>query len=749
MIEVTRRGFLAGIGALAGGLTLGIDLRDARAAAAAAEFRPGAFIHIDAAGVVHLVCSRSEMGQGIRSSLPVLLADELGADWARVRVIQGDGDTRYGNQNTDGSRSVRDFEQTMRLAGATARAMLITAAARRWKVPTKGLLARDHAIVDDARGRSLGFGELVAAAALPAPKIELGPPPADARAGGPLPLIDAAAYVTGAARYGADVILPGMLTAVIARPPVVGDQVAHVDDTSTRLVPGVRHVVTLPAWSAPAAFQPLGGVAVVADHTWAAMQGRAALAVTWKPGDQPRVSSTSYRAALEASARSAGTVARQVGDADAALAGAAEVITAEYYVPLLAHTPMEPPAAVARYQRGADGDRCEVWAATQNPQSAQAEVARALELPLEAVTVHVTFLGGGFGRKSKPDYVAEAALLSREVGAPVRIQWSRTDDVRHGYYHAASAQRLEAGLGADGALVAWRHRVASPPIGSTFVVGADRLSTGELGQGLLDLPLAIPAVRVEACPAEVPARIGWMRSVYNINHAFAVQSFIAELAHARGRDPKAMLLDVLGPAREVSLAELGIAALPNYGASLDVHPVDAGRLRRVIERVTVAAGWDGRGARALGLAAHRSFLTYVAVVAEVIADPRGKPVVDQVWIACDAGRVINPDRVKSQLEGAVTFAMSLALHGEITVDDGAITQTNFRDYPLARIAETPRAVHVDVIASDHAPGGVGEPGVPPVTPAIANAIFALTGERLRALPLRGAWSPPARSGAPV
>jgi isoquinoline 1-oxidoreductase beta subunit len=350
----------------------------------------------------------------------------------------------------------------------------------------------------------------------------------------------------------------------------------------------------------------------------------------------------------------------------------------------------------------------------------------------------VTLLGGGFGRKSKPDFIVEAARLSKEVGAPVRVQWTREDEVRHAYYHTTCSQMLAAGLDADGKLVAWRHRVASPTISATFAPGQTRLGAGELMQGILDLPLSVPNVRFEVGEAPARARIGWYRSVSNINHAFAVQSFIAELAEATKRDPKEMLLEVLGPDRELTAKEAGLKgldAIPNYGAKPDgKHPILVGRLRNVIERVCDAAKWDARRGRSLGLAAHRSFLSYVAVVAAVEKGPRG-PRVDEVWITADVGKVINLDRVRSQLEGAVVFGMTIALHGRITARDGAIEQTNFRDAPITRINEVPRKIHVELIESDKPPGGVGEPGVPPIAPAIVNAIAQLTGERTRSLPV--------------
>ena len=736
--EITRRTFVAALGGAISGLALGVRPVPSAGEEADPKPVPSVFVHVAADGLVSIVCSRSEMGQGIRSSLPVVVAEEMGASWSRVRVVQGDGDVRYGDQNTDGSRSVRHLWMPMRVAGAGARSMLVSAAAARWGVPAGRLVTRDHQVHDPVTGRSASFGALAEAAgklAVPAPEtVVLRSDPAPTRVGTALPLIDGPAYVTGRAEFGADVRLPGMLTAVIARPPVVGGSVARLDDAAALKVPGVRRVVRMPALTLPASFQPLGGVAVVADHTWAALRGRAALVIEWEGGPHAVYDSATYRDTLSHAVRAAGTVSRNTGDAESGLAGAARVISAEYHVPHLSQSPMEPPAAVARLA----GKRCEVWAPTQDPQGAQEEVAKTLGLEKDDVTVHVTFLGGGFGRKSKPDFVVEAALLAREMAAPVRVQWTRDDDTRHGYYHACSTQRLEAGLDAAGKVVAWRHRIASPNIGWTFDGTSDRMSEGSLAQGVFDLPLAVPNVRVERCPAEAHVRIGWLRSVYNINHAFAVQSFIAELAAATGRDPRDMLLEVLGPPRILTLAEAGIAKNGNYGATLDEHPVDVGRLRRVIEDVTARAGWDAarKGGRALGLAAHRSFLTYVAVVAAASHDEReGHPRVDEVWITADPGPVVNLDRVRSQLEGAVIFGLSAALHGAITAKDGAIEQANFRDYPIARIGEAPRRIHVEILNGHKVPGGVGEPGVPPVAPAIANAFFALTGERSRALPL--------------
>lgn len=731
-LEVTRRGFLAGLSAATAGLALGLRFAEG---SNKGLFVPNAFIEIGQDGLVVIVCHRSEMGQGIRSSLPVLIADEMGADPAKIVVGQASGDPKYGDQNTDGSTSIRNFYEAMRMVGAVARTMLVTAAAMRWKVKPDGLTTRMDQVIDPVRKRSISFAEIAPAAGLlPVPTTAALRPRSElVHVGTELPLRDGPAYVTGTAQFAADVSLANMLVAVVARPPALFGKVAKVESTAARAVAGVRQIVELPALAPPADSKPLGGVAVLADHTWAAMRGRAKLAIDWDGGPNAGYDSDEYQKLLLAAVRQPGLVQRATGDAEAALAKASRAIEAEYLVPHLVHAPMEPPAALATVT----GDRAELWVCSQDPQGARDDVAKALGIPPANVTIHVTFLGGGFGRKSIPDFAIEAALLSRAANAPVRVQWTRDDEIRHAYYHTVSAQQLTAGLDASGGLVAWRHRLAYPSIGSTFAPSTVHPSAGELGQGVLDLPLAIPNVRVETGTAPGHIRIGWLRSVCNIQQAFAVQSFIAELAHATSRDPRDMLMTVLGPARTLTPAEQGVAKLGNYGAPLDKHPIDVARFHRVIDRVTAAAGWDTRKAsgRALGLAVHRSFLSYIAVVAEVSRTPRGELHVDEAWIAADVGTVINLDRVKAQMEGAFVFGTSLALHGAITIRNGAVVQQNFRDYPVARMTEVPRNIHVDIVPSEGPPGGVGEPGVPPVAPAILNAWFALTGNRVRQLPL--------------
>ena len=695
---------------------------------------PNVFVHVAADGTVSLWCHRSEMGQGVRSTLPPLLADEIGADMDKVKIVQADGDKKYGDQNTDGSSSVRNGYEEYRKAGATARVMLIAAAAKKWGVSPDSCKAEGHAVHHGKK--SIPFGDLAdAAGKLPVPKpadVKLRPKAEMKHVFRDLPLLDGPAIVTGSGRFGADVRVPGMLFAVIARPPVVGGKVVRYDAKDALAIKGVLKVVQMPEPTPPYAFQPWGGIAVLAENTWAAMRGRKALKIEWDHGKNAVYDSEQYKQALSATVHEPGKQARNVGDVDAALAKAARQVEAEYHVPHLAHVPMEPPCAMASV---ADG-KCEVWTSTQNPQAARTTAAKTLGLDESAVQVHVTLLGGGFGRKSKADFVAEAVLLSKEAGKPVRVQWSRSDDLQHDYYNAVNTQLMTAGLDETGKVTAWRQRTAFTPIASTFAP-VDQPMVGDLQQGVTDRPFAIPNVRAETGKAPVHVRVGWLRSVYNIFHAFATNGFIDEIANARGEDPKKVQLELLGDDRLVTLAELGVKEMKNYSAPLEKHPIDTARWRKVIEKVTEMSKWDGRkqAGRSLGLAAHRSFLTYVAVVVSVVKDSSGKIKVDEAWLAADAGTVVNVERARSQMEGAVLFGMSHAFHGGATMKGGITEQANFRDYRLMRMPDAPKAIHVHILDSDGPPCGIGEPGVPPVAPAIANAIFALTGKRYRSFPL--------------
>lgn len=733
---VSRRSFLQLTGLTAGAFVLGVRPRAAFAAAGDEGYRFHLFLSLDSSGTTTIVAHRTEMGQGIRTALPMVVADEMEADFDRVEVVQAPGDERYGNQNTDGSHSIRDFFEPMRTIGASARHMLVAAAAQTWGVPPSECEARNHEVHHAASGRKLGYGKLgEKAASLPAPdeaSLTLKKREDWRYIGKGRTLVDITDIVTGKAVYGIDVTTEGMLHASIERCPSLGGKPTSFDKAAALKVPGVRHVEELAPVEDPPLFKPLGGVAVIADNTWSALQGREALAVQWDLGKNGSYDSVAFRKSLEDAASKPAKVVRKKGDVDAALEGASKRVSASYYAPHLIHSSIEPPAALA----SVTGDRCEVWANTQNPIACVDGVAAALEIPKENVKVHITLLGGGFGRKSKPDYVVEAALLSKKVGRPIKVTWTREDEIRNGYYHSVSAQHIEAGLDAEGNTVAWLHRTAFPPIGSTFSPGARLSSPGELGLGFTEMPFDVPNIRLENGEATAHVRIGWLRSVANIYHAFAASSFADELAHATRKDPKDYLLELIGQPRKIDLAAEECEN-SNYGGSLDDYPIDTGRLRNVIEIAADKAGWGRKlpKGRGLGIAAHRSFLTYVAVVAEVSVDDEGEARVEEAHIAFDCGTFVNRDTVITQAQGGVVFGLSGALYGEITAKDGAIEQSNFHDYRLARIDETPKNIHVHLVESDAPPAGVGEPGVPPVAPAIANAIFAATGERRRELPL--------------
>jgi isoquinoline 1-oxidoreductase beta subunit len=677
------------------------------------------------------------MGTGIKTGLPMVLADELEADWTRVKIVQAQGDPKYGDQNTDGSRSMRQFYQPFREAGAVARQLLEEAAAHIWKVDPATCHAQDHAVIHQPTGRRLGFGDLVTAAAgLPMPSsdhMELSFEPKSARryVGKPIPVVDLGNIVRGQAVYGIDIALPGMKHASIERCPVYGGRALSYDAKAALAVPGVERVIELAATPIPSGFNPLGGIAVVASNTWAAQQGRQKLDIKWDYGPNAAYDTAAYRAQLEATAKKPGRVARNQGDVEAALASAGRKVAADYFVPHYAHTPMEPPAAVANVT----GDRCEVWAPTQNPQAAKPLVAQVLGLDDSQVTLHVTLLGGAFGRKSKPDYVAEAALVSKQVGAPVKVTWTRPDDIQHDYYHTICAQHLEAGLDGDGLTTAWLHRTVFPPIEATFQPDMTYGGAGELQQGFVDMPYDIENVRCENGPAANHVRIGWYRSVFNIPHAFAVCSFADELAVAAGRDPLDYLRELIGKPRHIHLRAMGVD-YPNYGASLEQYPIDTGRLLGVLDLVAAKSGWDGKlpPRQGRGIAVHRSFLTYVAVVAQVEVGNDGQVQIHRVDMAADCGVVVNPDRVTAQMEGAAIMAISNALYSNITAKNGQIEQGNFDDYLVARTDITPDT-RVYLVDSDAPPAGVGEPGVPPTAPAICNAIFAATGKRIRSLPI--------------
>jgi isoquinoline 1-oxidoreductase beta subunit len=619
--------------------------------------------------------------------------------------------------------------------------MLEQAAASQWGVPVQEVRAREHAVLHDKSGRSLSYGALAAAAAaqqVPAREtLKLKDASAFRYIGKEerIGLVDNRDITTGKPVYGIDARIEGMLHAVVARPPVFAGWVKSVDDSEALKVPGVVKVVRIAPPEIPSEFQPLGGVAVVARNTWAAMQGRDKLKIEWDDGPHASYNSDSYRAELEAAARKPAKVVRNQGDVDAAMAKAAKRVQAEYYSPHLAQAPMEPPAALVQIKDG----KCEAWTCVQSPQAARTRLSQRLGIPEENVTVHVTLLGGGFGRKSKPDYVIEAGLISEAMGGtPVKVTWTREDDLHHGYYHTVSVERLEAGLDERGMPVAWLHRSAAPTIGSIFAPDPKHELPFELGMGLVNTPFAVPNMRMENPEALAHARIGWFRSVSNVPHAFAVQSFVAELAQAAGRDPKDYLLDLIGPPRIIDPTDIGDAW--NHGEDPKLYPIDTGRLRRVIETAAAGTGW-GRSlpkGQGLGIAGHYSFVSYVAVAAEVHVDSSAL-VIPRMDIAIDCGPRVNPDRIRSQMEGAVVMGVGLATTSEISFKNGRVEQSNFDSFEVTRIDSAPREIHVHLVGSHdygHPLGGVGEPGLPPVAPALANAVFAATGKRIRRLPIR-------------
>jgi isoquinoline 1-oxidoreductase beta subunit len=520
----------------------------------------------------------------------------------------------------------------------------------------------------------------------------------------------------------------------VARPPVLGGKAVKWDEAAAMKVPGVIKVVPINGTPMPAKFAPLGGVAVVANSTWAALKGREALKVQWDDGPNKVYDSVKFKAAMAEQARKPGKIERNEGDFEAALKTADKVIEREYYVPHGSHATMEPPAAVAKV---ADG-KAEVWACVQSPGGTRGDVAANLGIPEKDVRVNVTLLGGGFGRKSKCDFALEAALLSKAMGGtPIKVVWTREDDIQHAFYHSVSYQHVTAAIDKNKKVIAWRQRSVSPSLMSNFMPDPKRESALELGLGLIDTPFNVPNLRLETGEAVAHTRIGWFRSVNNIPHAFAMQSMVGELAAELGKDPKDFLLEMIGPGRIVDPRKTVTSELWNYGDPFETYPIDTARMRAVVERVAKEAGWGKKlpKGEGMGIAVQRSFQTYVASVVHVKVDDKGNVSVPRVDTCIDCGFHINPERIQSQIEGAAVMGLSIAKFTQITFKDGRVQQSNFHDYPVLRMVEAP-AIEVHLVASSEAPTGAGEPGVPPIAPAVANAVFAATGTRIRSLPLR-------------
>lgn len=720
-VDVSRRKFMIASTAVGAGLVLATYLYSRKQeyahekrSVAEEEFRPNVWLRIDIDGTVTVTVAKSEMGQGVWTALPMLVAEELEANWRRVNVEQALADTTHGDQTTQGSSSVRDSWDTLRQAGAVAREMLIAAAAAEWNVPVRECRAQDSFVTHRQSRRKSSFGELsVAAARQPVPEsVELKEPGRFRIIGKLLLRLDTPSKVNGRALFGMDVSLPGMLFATITHSPVFGGKPAVIVDGPARAIRGVRHVVRLDT-----------GVAVVADSYWAAKQGLDLLDITWDLPKGPRWSSPAMRDHFAAVAEQAGVTVREDGEFERGLSSAVKVIEATYETPFHAHATMEPMNCTASVRDGI----CEVWAPTQSPDKAQATAHRHA-FPAHTrfwhklrgrwqhrwqppVIVHTTFMGGGFGRRLQQDYVAEAVQISRIVGAPVKLIWSREEDMQHDYYRPASHNRLVAGLDARGMPVAWDHKIVGPSIRESLEPGSVRNGFDRSAvQGAIRLPYSIPNMRVRYVMAQVGVPCGLWRSVGHSNNAFVTECFLDELAVVGGNDPLTFRLALLA---------------------------DSPRERAVLELAAKKAGWRRRRPRGRyqGLAMHRSSESRVAQVAEISISESGQLRVHRVVCAIDCGTVVNPNVVAAQMEGSVVFALSAVMKGAITFREGRVEQSNFHDYPILRIDEMPE-VETHIVSSHEPPAGVGEPGVPPVIPAVMNAIFAATHRRIRRLPVQ-------------
>src|ERR1041385_2946517 len=702
--KVSRREFLETTGAAGAGLVIGFHLPPGGrfAAAAAAPFAPNAWLRISPDNSVLIVVDRSEMGQGVTTALPMLIAEELDADWTRVKIEFAPADKAYTNpmfgmQGTGGSTSVRAAYTPLRKAGAAAREMLVAAACQTWAVDRVDCRTERGAVIHTGSKRRLTYGQLAAkAASLPVPENPTLKEPQDWKIlGTRVKRLDTPAKVDGSAQFGIDVKRPGMLVAVVARCPTIGGKAASFDATKAKAVPGVKDVVQISS-----------GVAVLADGYGNANKGRDALDVKWDDGPNAQVTSASITQLLTEQAAKPGAQARHDGDPDGALAGAASKVEAAYELPLLAHATMEPMNCTAHVR--ADG--VDIWAPTQFQTGAQGMGAGIGGVPPEKVKVHTTYLGVGCGRRFELDFIQEALETSKATGAPVKVIWSREDDIRNAQYRPACYHKMQAGLDASGQPVAWTHRIVAPSImARVFPDTVKNGLDGEAVEGGVDMPYTVPNVPVDYSLTDTGIPVGFWRSVNNSYNAFVVESFIDELANAAKKDPYEYRRDLLGKAP---------------------------RHLRVLNLAASKAGWGTPlpTGRSRGLAVYKSFDSYVAEVAEVSVGSDGAPRVHRVVCAVDCGPVVNPGIVEAQMQSAIVYGLTAALWGEITIDKGRVQQSNFHDYRMLRLAEMP-VVEVHIVPSTASQGGVGEPGTPPIAPAVCNAIFALNGKRIRKLPI--------------
>ncbi len=710
IINLSRRDFLKTGARIGGGLVLGFSLFPHESSgevkmesAAAAE--ANAFIRIGTDDTVTLVINKSEMGQGVYTSLAMLMAEELECDWKKVRVEPAPvaavyNHTVFKTQMTGGSTSVWSEYDRLRKAGATAREMLIGAAAKRWKMDRASCRARDGVVIH-ATGKKLTYGQLAGEASkmVPPKTVRLKDPSAFRLIGKPTKRLDTPEKINGQAVFGIDAKVPGMSTAVIARPPVFGAKVVSVNSTKAKAVPGVQEVAQVPA-----------GVAVIAADFWSAKAGRDALEVAWDEGEGRTLSTAGLREQYRKLAGTPGITARKEGDPEKGLAKAEQKISAEYEVPYLAHATMEPLNCVVDLK----GEECNIWTGTQFQTGDRDAAAKVAGLKPEQVRVHTLFLGGGFGRRANPrsDFVVEAMEVAKAVKRPVKVIWTREDDLKGGYYRPMWYDRLMAGLDRNGKLIAWRHTIvgqsilAGTPFEKAMVEkGIDRTSA----EGAQDIPYAIPNILVDLHSPQNPVPVLWWRSVGHSHTAFVVEGFLDEAAHSAGKDP-------------FEFRRALLARKPRH--------------RGVLELAARKAGWGqpmapGQGR---GIAVHESFGSFVAQVAEVSVSREGQVRVHRVVCAVDCGRFVNPATIEAQMESGIVFGLSAVLHGAITLKDGKVEQGNFHDYGVLRMNEMPK-VEVHIVPGKEKPGGVGEPGVPPIAPAVANAVFAATGKRIRRLPI--------------
>ncbi|MDA9951076.1 xanthine dehydrogenase family protein molybdopterin-binding subunit [Oligoflexaceae bacterium] len=726
IFKVDRRDFLKATGqTTAYGLVLGFQLPASLTPAALAAnkkaFRPSVFIGIAKSGAVEMTCHRSEMGQGVRTSLPMILAEEMGADFSKIVIKQALGDSRYGDQNTDGSTSVRVHWEILREAGATARDMLILAAANKHKLSVSDLSAENSFVIHKKSGKQFSFASLAAdAATVPVPKeVKLKSPAQFKLIGRSQKMHDLPNITKGRANYGIDAIHPDMVYASIERSPVYGGKIKSVDSSAANKVKGVLKTIRVDQVSPGVNCH--NGVAIVANNSWTASKARESLKIKWDLPKSKRETTTKRQADFAKAMKAKKINYKNSG---ATPKGLVKLNVGQgYETPYLVHAPMEPLVCLAEVQKNS----CEIWAPVQDPQRAQKAVAAYLKIPEAKVKINVTLLGGGFGRKSQPDFILEAVQISKKMKKPVKLQWTREDEVQFGFYHADSFQKIDVWVDKDRkSIKSWKHTTSFPTIMTLFNPKADQAADWEVGMGPIEFPYDVPHVQVDHAPVASSVKIGWFRAVCHVWHAFAMNSCLDEVAHELKVDPIKFRLSALGKDRLVSF---------NPREKDLPYKQHTKRIRQSIETLQRNISWKPKKGknRGMGFAVHYSFYSYIAMAvdAEVID---GKVKVHQVDVAVDAGTLVNPDTVRAQMEGAVVFGLSAALYGKITLDGGKVMQSNFHDYPMLRHNEMPK-VNVYLVSSSELPTGIGEPGVPPVAPALCNAIFAATGKRIRSLPI--------------